>query len=203
MLSYRSVDIRKSLQLEELLQREELEYIIEEQVAKYTIRSWLEQCLRRIKAEEKQQTDLSLISQIRASMGQPPRPSITDLEQMNRAEEGRVETPDEMEKGKARAAKSRRRSSIPDLMNEAKKLVWGNRLAKAASGAPDRPTVVAANNEGGTERRKSFRKTQAERAAATNKPRIERRSTLKQLKVNQHFVQSVNVLIFSCRTLKN
>jgi hypothetical protein len=52
MLSYRSVDIRKSLQLEELLQREELEYIIEEQVAKYTIRSWLEQCLRRIKAEE-------------------------------------------------------------------------------------------------------------------------------------------------------
>jgi sodium leak channel non-selective protein len=36
MLSYRSVDIRKSLQLEELLQREELEYIIEEEVAKQT-----------------------------------------------------------------------------------------------------------------------------------------------------------------------
>jgi hypothetical protein len=183
MLSYRSVDIRKSLQLEELLQREELEYIIEEQVAKYTIRSWLEQCLRRIKAEEKQQTDLSLISQIRASMGQPARPSITDLEQMNRVEEGRVETPDEMEK-KARAAKSRRRSSIPDLMNEAKKLMWGNRMAKATSGAPDRPNVVAANSETGMERRKSFRKAQAERAAATNKPRIERRSTLKQLKVS-------------------
>lgn len=49
MLSYRSVDIRKSLQLEELLSREELEYIIEEEVAKQTIRSWLESCLRRIK----------------------------------------------------------------------------------------------------------------------------------------------------------
>lgn len=49
MLSYRSVDIRKSLQLEELLQREELEYVIEEEVAKQTIRSWLESCLRRIR----------------------------------------------------------------------------------------------------------------------------------------------------------
>ncbi|KAI6177079.1 Sodium leak channel non-selective protein [Aphelenchoides bicaudatus] len=182
MLSYRSVDIRKSLQLEELLQREELEYIIEEQVAKYTIRSWLEQCLRRIKAEEKQQTDLSLIAQIRSSMGQPPRPSITELEQLSRAEEDtRVETPDEL-KAKARAAKGRRRSSIPDLMNEAKKLVWGNRNAKGAS-ATDRPNVVPANSETGAERRKSFRKAQAERAANTNKPRIERRSTLKQLKL--------------------
>uniref|UniRef100_A0AC35U5Q7 Tetraspanin n=1 Tax=Rhabditophanes sp. KR3021 TaxID=114890 RepID=A0AC35U5Q7_9BILA len=45
MLSYRSVDIRKSLQLEELLQREELEYIIEEDVAKQTIKFWLEKCL--------------------------------------------------------------------------------------------------------------------------------------------------------------
>lgn len=52
MLSYRSVDIRKSLQLEELLHREELEYIIEEEVAKQTIRSWLEGCLRRIKAQQ-------------------------------------------------------------------------------------------------------------------------------------------------------
>ena len=52
MLSYRSVDIRKSLQLEELLQREELEYVIEEEVAKQTIRSWLEGCLRRIKAQQ-------------------------------------------------------------------------------------------------------------------------------------------------------
>lgn len=50
MLSYRSVDIRKSLQLEELLAREELEYIIEEEVAKQTIRSWLESCMKKIRA---------------------------------------------------------------------------------------------------------------------------------------------------------
>ncbi|EEC06683.1 voltage-gated ion channel, putative, partial [Ixodes scapularis] len=50
MLSYRSVDIRKALQLEELLAREELEYLIEEEVAKQTIREWLDKCLRRIKA---------------------------------------------------------------------------------------------------------------------------------------------------------
>ncbi|KHJ81763.1 hypothetical protein OESDEN_18549, partial [Oesophagostomum dentatum] len=56
MLSYRSVDIRKSLQLEELLQREELEYLIEEEVAKQTIRSWLEQCLRRIKQKQNLQS---------------------------------------------------------------------------------------------------------------------------------------------------
>ncbi|KAI1704443.1 ion transport protein [Ditylenchus destructor] len=49
MLSYRSVDIRKSLQLEELLQREELEYIIEEEVAKQTIKLWLEACLRQMR----------------------------------------------------------------------------------------------------------------------------------------------------------
>ncbi len=55
MLSYRSVDIRKSLQLEELLQREELEYIIEEEVAKQTIRRWLEMCLRRIRQQQKAQ----------------------------------------------------------------------------------------------------------------------------------------------------
>lgn len=50
MLSYRSVDIRKALQLEELLAREEFEYIIEEEVAKQTIRTWLEKCLKRIRA---------------------------------------------------------------------------------------------------------------------------------------------------------
>ncbi|UYV62372.1 hypothetical protein LAZ67_2000323 [Cordylochernes scorpioides] len=49
MLSYRSVDIRKALQLEELLAREELEFLIEEEVAKQTIRQWLDHCLRRIK----------------------------------------------------------------------------------------------------------------------------------------------------------
>jgi sodium leak channel non-selective protein len=50
MLAFRSVDIRKSLQLEELLVREELEYTIEEEVAKQTIRNWLDKCLKRIRA---------------------------------------------------------------------------------------------------------------------------------------------------------
>ncbi|PSN30664.1 Sodium leak channel non-selective protein [Blattella germanica] len=58
MLSYRSVDIRKALQLEELLAREEFEYIIEEEVAKQTIRTWLEGCLKKIRATSKQQNNL-------------------------------------------------------------------------------------------------------------------------------------------------
>ncbi|KAI5748941.1 hypothetical protein M8J76_003489 [Diaphorina citri] len=65
MLSYRSVDIRKSLQLEEMLAREEIEYIIEEEVAKQTIRNWLEACLKKIRATNKQQT--SLIAGLRAT----------------------------------------------------------------------------------------------------------------------------------------
>ena len=64
MLSYRSVDIRKSLQLEELMAREELEYQIEEEVAKETIRQWLDKCLRRIKQQKQQQ---SLINSLRAT----------------------------------------------------------------------------------------------------------------------------------------
>ncbi|CAF3718555.1 unnamed protein product [Rotaria sp. Silwood1] len=57
ILAYRSVDIRKSLQFEELVVREELEYLIEEEVAKLTIRSWLNKCLKRIKAKD--QTNVS------------------------------------------------------------------------------------------------------------------------------------------------
>ncbi|KAL7983884.1 hypothetical protein Chor_000760 [Crotalus horridus] len=59
MLSYRSVDIRKSLQLEELLAREQLEYTIEEEVAKQTIRMWLKKCLKRIRATSNEQQLLS------------------------------------------------------------------------------------------------------------------------------------------------
>lgn len=44
------MDIRKALQLEELLAREEFEYIIEEEVAKQTIRTWLQGCLKKIRA---------------------------------------------------------------------------------------------------------------------------------------------------------
>lgn len=63
MLAYRSVDIRKSLQLEELLVREELEYMIEEEVAKQTIRNWLDKCLKRIRAKEHS----NLITNLRAT----------------------------------------------------------------------------------------------------------------------------------------
>uniref|UniRef100_A0A0K0EDN0 Ion transport domain-containing protein n=1 Tax=Strongyloides stercoralis TaxID=6248 RepID=A0A0K0EDN0_STRER len=67
MLSYRSVDIRKSLQLEELLQREELEYIITEDVAKRTIREWLEGCLRKSK-QISSSTENPLIAQMRSTL---------------------------------------------------------------------------------------------------------------------------------------
>ena len=60
MLAYRSVDIRKSLQFEELLAREELEYLIEEEVAKLTIRNWLNKCLKRIKAKDQTNVIMNL-----------------------------------------------------------------------------------------------------------------------------------------------
>ncbi|XP_039764924.1 sodium leak channel non-selective protein isoform X4 [Pararge aegeria] len=70
MLSYRTVDIRKSLQMEELLAREEFEFLIEEEVAKQTIRTWLEGCLKKIRANSsKQQT--SLIAGLRKTNEQP------------------------------------------------------------------------------------------------------------------------------------
>ena len=49
MLSYRSVDIRKSLQLEEFLVREELEMTIAEDVAKKLISDWLTRCVKRMR----------------------------------------------------------------------------------------------------------------------------------------------------------
>eukprot|EP00095_Tigriopus_kingsejongensis_P008699 maker-scaffold483_size159862-snap-gene-0.43 protein:Tk08699 transcript:maker-scaffold483_size159862-snap-gene-0.43-mRNA-1 annotation:"hypothetical protein L798_10696" len=76
MLSYRSVDIRKALQLEELLAREELEYLIEEEVAKITIRNWLDGCLRRIRDKEQ-----SLIAGLRA-MNDPVLNALKPLEEL-------------------------------------------------------------------------------------------------------------------------
>ena len=49
MLSYRSVDIRKSLQLEERLSREDLETTIAEDVAKAIISQWLTRCVKRMR----------------------------------------------------------------------------------------------------------------------------------------------------------
>ncbi|XP_004535433.1 sodium leak channel non-selective protein isoform X2 [Ceratitis capitata] len=67
MLSYRSVDIRKALQLEELLAREEFEYLVEEEVAKMTIRTWLEGCLKKIRAQNANKQQNSLIDGLRAT----------------------------------------------------------------------------------------------------------------------------------------
>lgn len=50
MLSYRTVDITKALQLEELVAREDFEVNVQEEVAKQTIRNWLEGCLRKMRA---------------------------------------------------------------------------------------------------------------------------------------------------------
>jgi Ca2+-binding EF-hand superfamily protein len=77
MLSYRSVDINKSLQFEELLARNELESIIEEEVAKKTIRSWLDQCLRRVKQQRQQNSlihGLRLTNMAGADLFVPPPP---------------------------------------------------------------------------------------------------------------------------------
>uniref|UniRef100_A0A183C2M9 Transporter, cation channel family protein n=1 Tax=Globodera pallida TaxID=36090 RepID=A0A183C2M9_GLOPA len=92
MLSYRSVDIRKSLQLEELVQREELEYLIEEEVAK----------------------------------------------QLSLAEVSR------------KANKRRRSSSIPELVEEAKRFVWGGRLKSLPRGARTRGGGGGGVNGGST-----------------------------------------------------
>ena len=78
MLSYRSVDIRKALQIEELLGREELEYIIEEEVAKLTIRKWLDSCLKRIR--EREQSLLSSLKLMNEPVFNLLRPVTEDTE---------------------------------------------------------------------------------------------------------------------------
>ena len=57
MIAYRSVDIRKSLQLEELIQREQLEQQIHEEVAKETIKNWFERCIKKIRIRQNQQNN--------------------------------------------------------------------------------------------------------------------------------------------------
>ncbi|XP_073827842.1 sodium leak channel non-selective protein na isoform X1 [Musca autumnalis] len=78
MLSYRSVDIRKALQLEELLAREEFEYLVEEEVAKMTIRHWLEGCLKKIRAQNAYKQQNSLIAGLRATNEPIIRPSVPE-----------------------------------------------------------------------------------------------------------------------------
>ncbi|EJW81322.1 hypothetical protein WUBG_07770 [Wuchereria bancrofti] len=124
MLSYRSVDIRKSLQLEELLHREELEYIIEEEVAKQTIRSWLEGSLRRIKAQ--QNKDIPLIAHLRPFLNeQHSMHSMLQLNQMNAANNLQQDQSKQLSESldnedeeliKCKSTKRSRRSSIPELV---------------------------------------------------------------------------------------
>lgn len=75
MLSYRSVDISKSLQVEEFECRKELEATIGEEVAKRTIRQWLDQCLRRVKQQRQQNSliqGLRLTNMSGADLFSPP-----------------------------------------------------------------------------------------------------------------------------------
>ncbi|XP_031343875.1 sodium leak channel non-selective protein-like isoform X3 [Photinus pyralis] len=91
MLSYRSVDIRKALQLEELLAREEFEYIIEEEVAKQTIRTWLEGCLKKIRSTNEQQN--SLIAGLRATNETiPPTDTTIEMKNISPDRESEVDT---------------------------------------------------------------------------------------------------------------
>lgn len=51
----------------ELLAREEFEYLVEEEVAKMTIRNWLEACLKKIRAQNAYKQQNSLIAGLRAT----------------------------------------------------------------------------------------------------------------------------------------
>ncbi|EPB68907.1 hypothetical protein ANCCEY_12002 [Ancylostoma ceylanicum] len=159
MLSYRSVDIRKSLQLEELLQREELEFIIEEEVAKQTIRTWLENCLRRIRNPQKQKDSFTDMTKYPhpASAGMSSITShgqdATDLPRFrfghedSTSSEG-IEQPAPIRK---KAIKNRR-SSIPDafsfqtttiLQEAARKFMQSNSEKKLAQSRVVRQPEVA------------------------------------------------------------
>ena len=65
--------------MEELLAREELEYIIEEEVAKLTIRRWLDGCLKRIR--EKEQSLLASLKLMNEPVLNLLRPVTEDREE--------------------------------------------------------------------------------------------------------------------------
>lgn len=58
VLAYNKIDIAKSLQLDERLQREELEYVILEEVATETIRNWVTHMVERSRREKKPKSKL-------------------------------------------------------------------------------------------------------------------------------------------------
>ncbi|PIC12425.1 hypothetical protein B9Z55_028444 [Caenorhabditis nigoni] len=116
MLSYRSVDIRKNLQLEELLQREELEYIIEEEVAKHTIRQWLEHCLKNIKA--KQNNTLGKMSSIGSTFAFPQQDVLTKGVFLTEASPDEESLQGDKGSGKKKASRG---NSITEIVTEAQK----------------------------------------------------------------------------------
>uniref|UniRef100_A0A8R1DJ77 Sodium leak channel NALCN n=1 Tax=Caenorhabditis japonica TaxID=281687 RepID=A0A8R1DJ77_CAEJA len=172
MLSYRSVDIRKSLQLEELLQREELEFIIEEEVAKQTIRTWLEGCLRKMRNPS--QTDSEgVLPVLQHSSGhssishddpmmqrlrfEAVRGESVESEESNSSEE---ETPPPVRR---KSAVKNRRGSIPDVLSRtglfqeaARKFMVGSssekKQVKSSQRSPE--TVQLLSKRAGTEIRK-------------------------------------------------
>ncbi|CAB3406502.1 unnamed protein product [Caenorhabditis bovis] len=147
MLSYRSVNIRKSLQLEELLQREELEFIIEEEVAKQTIRTWLEGCLRKMRnpSQKDLQFDSIVSHTIPHSSGhssishdetQRIRFGVENRESLDvdASESGDDESPPPPTNRKKSAVKNRR-GSIPDggkFQEAARKFMVGSSSEKKA-----------------------------------------------------------------------
>ncbi|KAL6738539.1 hypothetical protein Aduo_012079 [Ancylostoma duodenale] len=159
MLSYRSVDIRKSLQLEELLQREELEFIIEEEVAKQTIRTWLENCLRRIRNPQKQKDSFADMTKYPhpASAGMSSLTShgqdATDLPRFRFGHEDSLSTEGIEQPAPIRKkAIKNRRSSIPDafsfqtttiLQEAARKFMQSNSEKKLAQSRVVRQPEVA------------------------------------------------------------
>ncbi|XP_075245968.1 sodium leak channel NALCN-like isoform X2 [Convolutriloba macropyga] len=77
MLAYRSVDIRKVLQLEELLEREELEFSIEEEVAKQTIINWFNKIVK-ARNLRRHTTGETFISQLRHQIEEEVIQKITN-----------------------------------------------------------------------------------------------------------------------------
>ena len=89
---------RKALQLEELLAREELEFIIEEEVAKLTIRRWLDGCLKRIR--EKEQSLLASLKLMNEPVLNFLRPVTEDREDEGRDEKHQKNFEDHQADGK-------------------------------------------------------------------------------------------------------
>ena len=104
--------------MEELLAREELEYIIEEEVAKLTIRKWLDDCLKRMREKEQ-----SLIAGLRA-MNEPVLNTLRPLEEIDQEEDEEDESeeePIEVEETKKSEIEATSPGSVFDTSPAAKK----------------------------------------------------------------------------------